>query len=83
MPVMTPTGSSSGDMTTLAITSHRTKNAAPARNELIRSILWSGPAIMRMKWGTIRPANIMMPATDTLNPVKTHISRALVIVFLI
>ncbi len=25
---------------------------------------------MRMKWGTISPTNIIIPATETLNPVK-------------
>ena len=30
----------------------------------------SGPTVMRMKWGTISPANIMIPPTDTLIPVS-------------
>ena len=55
IPVMTPTGSSSGAINVLAIVSHITKKAPPRIKDEGRSILWSLPTIIRIKWGTTRP----------------------------
>ena len=73
MPVTTPTGSSRGRATVLAIVSDIMRKTAPARKEETRRMRWSGPTRRRRKWGTTRPTKPMMPASETHSPVRSDV----------
>ena len=62
MAVTTPTGISDGAMTVRATVSARTRSMAPSKAEAGRRKRWSGPQIIRTRWGTIRPTKPIKPA---------------------
>lgn len=76
--ITTPTGMAPCGETTLETTSAPRRRMAPAIADAgIRNLL-SASVAMRMRWGTIRPMNPIIPAlhtmTDTANAVVTSVA---------
>lgn len=72
MAVMAPTGSSSGDMTVLAIRSENSMSIAPRAMDAGMMRRWSLPRAMRHAWGTTSPTNPMIPTNATHIAVRTE-----------
>ena len=69
--VITPTGSSSGDMTVRAPTSHTTRKAAPKHAEAGSTTRWSEPTSKRTRCGMTMPMKPIGPANETAAPVAS------------
>ena len=70
--VTAPTGSSSGEITTLAMMSENSIRHAPSTMDAGMIRRWSPPSIMRQAWGTMRPTNPMTPTNATHTEVRTE-----------